>query len=86
MNNDKKNEEQKIVDRAKERTIQYFKKRQDLDVVITDYKFGPSDLQGIFISGYVKDDKDKKFSIIIEYGGDKYAIGSISTSKNLHLK
>ena len=49
-----KNEEQQIVEKAQERTIQYFKEKQDLDVVITDYRFGPSDLQGIFISGYIK--------------------------------
>ena len=49
-----KNEEQQIVEKAQERTIQYFKEKQDLDVVITDYRFGPSDLQDIFISGYIK--------------------------------
>ncbi|EJR57118.1 hypothetical protein IIM_00227 [Bacillus cereus VD107] len=83
---DKKNEEQKIVEKAKERTIQYFKEKQDLDVVITGYRFGPSDLQGIFISGYIKNDESKAFNITIEYGGDEYTIGSISTSENLHLK
>ncbi|ADK03773.1 TPA: hypothetical protein QCU10_002135 [Bacillus anthracis] len=83
---DKKNEEQQIVEKAQERTIQYFKEKQDLDVVITDYRFGPSDLQGIFISGYIKNDESKTFNIIIEYGGDEYTIGSISTSENLHLK
>ncbi|PGT10446.1 hypothetical protein [Bacillus cereus] len=81
-----KNEEQQIVEKAQERTIQYFKEKQDLDVVITDYRFGPSDLQGIFISGYLKNDESKTFNITIEYGGDEYTIGSISTSENLHLK
>ncbi|HDR4603984.1 MULTISPECIES: hypothetical protein [Bacillus] len=81
-----KNDEQQIVEKAQERTIQYFKEKQDLDVVITDYRFGPSDLQGIFISGYIKNDESKTFNITIEYGGDKYTIGSISTSENLHLK
>lgn len=83
---DQKNEEQQIVEKAQERTIQYFKEKQDLDVVITDYRFGPSDLQGIFISGYIKNDESKTFNITIEYGGDEYTIGSISTSENLHLK
>ncbi|MDA2309625.1 MULTISPECIES: hypothetical protein [Bacillus cereus group] len=81
-----KNDEQQIVEKAKERTIQYFKEKQDLDVVITDYRFGPNDLQGIFISGYIKNDESKTFNITIEYGGDEYTIGSISTSENLHLK
>lgn len=81
-----KNEEQQIVEKAQERTIQYFKEKQDLDVVITDYRFGPSDLQDIFISGYIKNDESKTFNITIEYGGDEYTIGSISTSENLHLK
>ncbi|HFK1452026.1 TPA: hypothetical protein ACGXMV_003302 [Bacillus pacificus] len=81
-----KNEEQQIVEKAQERTIQYFKEKQDLDVVITDYRFGPSDLQGIFISGYIKNDESKTFNITIEYGGDEYTIGSIPTSENLHLK
>ncbi|QWH10874.1 hypothetical protein EXW38_05655 [Bacillus mycoides] len=83
---DKKNEEQQIVEKAQERTIQYFKEKQDLDVVITDYRFGPNDLQGIFISGYIKNDESKTFNITIEYGGDEYTIGSISTSENLHFK
>ncbi|MES5895453.1 hypothetical protein [Bacillus cereus group sp. RP43] len=83
---DQKNEEQQIIEKAQERTIQYFKEKQDLDVVITDYRFGPSDLQGIFISGYIKNDESKTFNITIEYGGDEYTIGSISTSENLHLK
>ncbi|MCC2342328.1 MULTISPECIES: hypothetical protein [Bacillus cereus group] len=81
-----KNDEQQIVEKAQERTIQYFKEKQDLDVVITNYRFGPSDLQGIFISGYIKNDESKTFNITIEYGGDEYTIGSISTSENLHLK
>ncbi|WP_144488378.1 hypothetical protein [Bacillus sp. ABP14] len=81
-----KNEEQQIVEKAQERTIQYFKEKQDLDVVITNYRFGPSDLQGIFISGYIKNDESKTFNITIEYDGDEYTIGSISTSENLHLK
>ncbi|AXO91883.1 hypothetical protein MCCC1A01412_20410 [Bacillus anthracis] len=81
-----KNDEQQIVEKAQERTIQYFKEKQDLDVVIIDYRFGPSDLQGIFISGYIKNDESKTFNITIEYGGDEYTIGSISTSENLHLK
>ncbi|PGZ50272.1 hypothetical protein COE56_15325 [Bacillus anthracis] len=81
-----KNEEQQIVEKAQERTIQYFKEKQDLDVVITNYRFGPSDLQGIFISGYIKNDESKTFNITIEYSGDEYTIGSISTSENLHLK
>ncbi|MBJ8110441.1 hypothetical protein JDS99_12435 [Bacillus cereus group sp. N6] len=83
---DQKNTEQQIVEKAQERTIQYFKEKQDLDVVITDYRFAPSDLQGIFISGYIKNDASKTFNITIEYGGDEYTIGSISTSENLHLK
>ncbi|TPV45992.1 hypothetical protein [Bacillus dicomae] len=83
---DQKNEEQQIVEKAQERTLQYFTEKQDLDVVITDYRFGPSDLQGIFISGYIKNDESKTFNITIEYGGDEYTIGSISTSENLHLK
>ncbi|MHC2832239.1 hypothetical protein [Bacillus sp. F9_6S_D1_P_5] len=83
---DQKNTEQQIVEKAQERTIQYFKEKQDLDVVITDYRFGPSDLQGIFISGYIKNDESKTFNITIEYGGDEYTIVSISTSENLHLK
>ncbi|MBJ8053828.1 hypothetical protein JDS87_18150 [Bacillus cereus] len=80
------NKEKQIVEKAQERTIQYFKEKQDLDVVVTDYRFGPSDLQSIFISGYIKNDESKTFNITIEYGGDEYTIGSISTSENLHLK
>ncbi|EMA6345220.1 hypothetical protein ACH0R4_RS21575 [Bacillus cytotoxicus] len=85
-NMDQKNEEQKIVKKAEERATQYFKDRQNLDVVITDHKFGPSDLQSIYISGHVKDNKSKTFNITIQYGGDEYTIGSISTNEELHLK
>ncbi|MED0986660.1 hypothetical protein [Bacillus paramycoides] len=83
---DKKNEEQQIINKATKTTIKYFKEKQDLDVVITGHEFGPKDLQSIYISGHVKDDKDKTFNIIIQYSGDEYTIGSISKSKSLKLQ
>jgi len=86
MNQQQKNEEQQIIDKATERTVNFFKEKQNLEVVITDHEFGPSDLQVIFISGYVKDDKDKTFDVAVQYGGNKYTIGSISKSENLQLK
>ncbi|HDR8233417.1 TPA: hypothetical protein QC443_005874 [Bacillus cereus] len=75
-----------MVKKAKATTITYFKEKQDLDVVITGHEFGPKDLQSIYISGHVKDDRDKTFNITIQYSGDKYTIGSISKSKSLKLK
>ncbi|MGF9874166.1 hypothetical protein ABEX28_15875 [Bacillus tropicus] len=81
-----KNKEEQVVKEAKATTITYFKEKQDLDVVITGHEFGPKDLQSIYISGHVKDDKDKTFNITIQYSGDKYTIGSISKSKSLKLK
>ena len=83
---DQKDEEQQIIDKATERTVKYFKEKQDLDVIITDHEFGPNDLQVIFISGHVKDDKSKTFDVAVQYGGNKYTIGSISKSENLQLK
>ncbi|MED1286080.1 hypothetical protein MKY70_05630 [Bacillus sp. FSL R9-9492] len=83
---DQKNNEEKVVKEAKTTTIKYFKEKQDLDVVITGHEFGPKDLQSIYISGHVKDDRDKTFNITIQYSGDKYTIGSISKSKSLKLK
>ncbi|WP_035414557.1 hypothetical protein [Bacillus sp. UNC437CL72CviS29] len=78
--------EQQVIKEAKETTVKYFKEKQDLDVVVTGHKFGPKDLQSIYISGHVKDDKSKTFNITIQYGGDEYTIGSISKSKSLELK
>ncbi|HFJ9374251.1 TPA: hypothetical protein ACGW7B_004918 [Bacillus nitratireducens] len=83
---DQKNNEEKVVKEAKATTITYFKEKQDLDVVITGHEFGPKDLQSIYISGHVKDDRAKTFNITIQYSGDKYTIGSISKSKSLKLK
>ncbi|MGG4310552.1 DUF1433 domain-containing protein [Bacillus anthracis] len=82
---DKKNEEQQIVNKATETTIQYFKEKENLDVVITKHKFAPKDFQSVWVSGHVKDDKNKKFSADVEYAND-YHIGSISTTKNFELK
>ncbi|MGN4613933.1 DUF1433 domain-containing protein [Bacillus cereus group sp. MYBK71-2] len=82
---DQKNEEQQIVNKATETTIQYFREKENLDVVITKHKFAPKDFQSIWISGHVKDDKNKKFSADVEYAND-YHIGSISTTKNFELK
>ncbi|MBE7094163.1 DUF1433 domain-containing protein [Bacillus cereus] len=80
-----KNEEQQIVNKATETTIQYFKEKENLDVVITKHKFAPKDFQSVWISGHVKDDKNKTFSAAVEYAND-YHIGSISTSEGFDLK
>ncbi|OOZ90705.1 DUF1433 domain-containing protein [Bacillus cereus] len=82
---DQKNEEQQIVNKATETTIQYFKEKENLDVVITKHKFVPKDFQSVWISGHVKDDKNKKFSADVEYAND-YQIITISTTKNFELK
>ncbi|EOP58468.1 hypothetical protein IKQ_00578 [Bacillus cereus VDM053] len=82
---DNKKEEQLIVDKATETTIQYFKEKENLDVVITKHKFAPKDFQSVWISGHVKDDKNKKFSADVEFAND-YHIGSISTSEGFDLK
>jgi len=80
-----KNEEQQIVNKATETTIQYFKEKENLDVVITKHQFAPKDFQSVWISGHVKDDKNKTFSADVEYAND-YHIGSISTSEGFDLK
>ncbi|MCC2342326.1 MULTISPECIES: DUF1433 domain-containing protein [Bacillus] len=82
---DQKNEEQQIINKAKEETIKYFKEEENVDVTITKYKFTPNDLQTIFISGYVTDDKNKEFSVAVEYANN-YHISTISTTKNFELK
>ncbi|ACK88435.1 hypothetical protein bcere0016_9800 [Bacillus cereus 95/8201] len=81
---DQKNEEQQIVNKATETTIQYFKEKENLDVVITKHQFAPKDFQSVWISGHVKDDKNKTFSADVEYAND-YHIGSISTSEGFDL-
>ncbi|WP_346988732.1 DUF1433 domain-containing protein [Bacillus sp. SW7] len=80
-----KNEEQQIINKATETTIQYFKEKENLDVVITKHQFAPKDFQSVWISGHVKDDKNKTFSADVEYAND-YHIGSISTSEGFDLK
>lgn len=80
-----KNDEQQIINKAKEETIKYFKEEENVDVTITKHKFTPNDLQTIFISGYVTDDKSKEFSVAVEYTNN-YHISTISTTKNFELK
>jgi len=82
---DKKKEEQQIVEVANETTIKYFQEKENLDVVITQHEFAPKDFQSVWISGHVKDDKNKKFSADVEYAND-YHIGSITTSEGFELK
>ncbi|HHT7141393.1 DUF1433 domain-containing protein [Bacillus anthracis] len=82
---DQKNEEQQIVNKATETTIQYFKEKENLDVEITKHQFAPKDFQSVWISGHVKDDTNKTFSAAVEYAND-YHIGSISTSEGFDLK
>ncbi|MEK4742662.1 MULTISPECIES: DUF1433 domain-containing protein [Bacillus] len=79
------NEEEQIINKAKEETIKYFKEEEKVDVTITKHKFAPKDLQSIFISGYVTDDKSKEFSVAVEYANN-YHIGTVSTTKNFKLK
>ncbi|MED0986661.1 DUF1433 domain-containing protein [Bacillus paramycoides] len=79
------NKEEEIINKAKEETIQYFKKTEGIDVTITDHEFGPKDFQTISISGYVTNDKTKEFTASVQYANN-YHIGSISTTKNLELK
>ena len=82
---DQKNEEQQRINKAKEETFKYFKEEENVDVTITKHKFTPNDLQTIFISGYVTDDKSKEFSVAVEYANN-YHISTISTTKNFELK
>ena len=77
---DKKNEEQQIVNKATETTIQYFKEKENLEVTITNHRFPSNDIETIFITGHIKDDTNKKFTTSIDYN-----IGSISTT-NFGLK
>ncbi len=83
MNNDKKNEEQKIVEKANETAIKYFKEKENLDVVITGYEFAPSDFQTVFIKGHVKNDKSQAFTVHVEYGGSDYRVTSRTYSESL---
>ncbi|PEY34831.1 hypothetical protein CN354_16175 [Bacillus cereus] len=85
-NMDKKNEEQQIVEKATETTIKYFKEKENLDVVITEHQFAPSDFQTVFITGHVKNDESKSFTVDVEYGDGEYRVTSKSYSKNLELK
>lgn len=86
MNNKtNEDEEKEIVTKAEEVTIKYFKETEGLDVTITDHKFGQKDFQTILISGYVTNDKSKKFTASVQYANN-YHIGSISASNNFDFK
>ncbi|MES5895454.1 DUF1433 domain-containing protein [Bacillus cereus group sp. RP43] len=80
-----KQEKQQVIDKAKEKTVKYFKETEGLDVTITGHKFGPKDFQTILISGYVTNDESKKFTASVQYAND-YHIGSISASNNFDFK
>ncbi|ENB9403075.1 hypothetical protein [Bacillus paranthracis] len=80
---DQKNTEQQIVNKATETTIQYFKEKENLDVVITEYEFAPSDFQTVFIKGHVKDDKTQAFTVHVEYGDSDYRVTSRTYSESL---
>ncbi|MDP1457681.1 MULTISPECIES: DUF1433 domain-containing protein [Bacillus cereus group] len=84
-NKQEKQQEQQVIDKAKEETIKYFKETEGLDVTITKHKFGPKDFQTILISGYVTNDESKKFTASVQYAND-YHIGSISASNNFDFK
>ncbi|PEE66270.1 DUF1433 domain-containing protein [Bacillus thuringiensis] len=80
--NNKTNEEKEIVDKATEKTINYFKEKQNLDVTITDYRFPSNDLESVFITGHIKDDESKEFTATIDYNNN-YNVGSVSTNFSL---
>ncbi|EJR57120.1 hypothetical protein IIM_00229 [Bacillus cereus VD107] len=80
------NNKEEVINKTKEVTIQYFKEKENLEVILTSHKFAPNDFQTVFINGHVKDDKSKTFSVDVEYGGGEYHISSMSHSKNLELK
>ncbi|AST04838.1 DUF1433 domain-containing protein [Bacillus thuringiensis] len=76
------NKEKQIVDKATEKTINYFKEKQNLDVTITDYRFPSNDLESVFITGHIKDDESKEFTATIDYNNN-YNVGSVSTNFSL---
>ena len=86
MNTDKKNAEQKIVEKANETAVKYFKEKENLDVVITGYEFAPSDFQTVFIKGHVKDDKTQAFTVHVEYGEIDDRVTSRTYSESLRWK
>ncbi len=83
---DQKKAEQQIVEIANETTIKYFKEKENLDVVITEYQFAPNDFQTVFITGHAKNDDSKSFTVDVEYIDSEYRVTSKSYSKNLELK
>ncbi|EMA6344694.1 DUF1433 domain-containing protein [Bacillus cytotoxicus] len=76
--------EQQIVEKASEVTINYFKEKENLEVTITNHRFPSNDIETVFITGHIKNDKNKKFTASIDYNAH-YSIGSISTT-NFNLK
>ena len=69
--------------KLKNKLLNTSRRRKNVDVTITKHKFTPNDLQTIFISGYVTDDKSKEFSVAVEYANN-YHISTISTTKILN--
>ncbi|MDM5153657.1 DUF1433 domain-containing protein [Bacillus sp. DX1.1] len=77
--NEKTIQEEEIKKKAEEYTVKYLKEKHNLDVTITGSRFAPANFQTVFVSGYVTNDKNKTFSVDVEYANN-YHISSISSS------
>lgn len=67
--------EQVIKDKAEKVAIQCFKEQENLDITVTKFKFTPSDLGSIFVSGHVTNEPARRILAVVNYK-DNYKVES----------
>ncbi|EJR57121.1 hypothetical protein IIM_00230 [Bacillus cereus VD107] len=72
-----KQEQEKIISKAKETAILHFKETKNVDIVVTETQFAPNDVGGIFVMGHVKGDTNRKITATINYDNN-YEVESIT--------
>jgi len=59
-----------IEKRAENVAVEYMKVEENTDFVVTGYEFTDSSVHLVSVNGHVKDKKDKKMSVVIDYDND----------------
>ncbi|UAL52855.1 hypothetical protein [Metabacillus dongyingensis] len=49
---------------------EYMLVEEDIDFVVTDVQITKEDVGVAFVNGYVKNEKDKKYSVMVDYRAD----------------
>lgn len=63
-------DKKEIEKRAENVAVEYMKVEENTDFVVTGYEFTDSSVHLVSVNGHVKDKKDKKMSVVIDYDND----------------